>query len=183
MKDKLVFRIVMGISIFVLVAVVILNKKILPVPEVIPDFVYKLPKLNAFINGTCTLLLLLSLYMIKQKNIAVHKKLNIIAFVLSSLFLVSYITYHWMAQETAYPVDGPARTTYLMILISHIILAAVVLPLILLSFYYGLKIQQPGGGSYIVKHRKITRWSYPIWLYVTITGVVVYVMISPFYTH
>lgn len=183
MSDKAVFRVVMGISIFVFVAVVILNKKILPVPEVIPDFVYKLPKLNAMINGTCTLLLLLSLYMIKQKNIVVHKKLNIFAFVLSSLFLVSYITYHWMAQETAYPADAPARSVYLMILISHIILAALVLPLILLSFYYGLKAQSEGGVEYIKKHRKLTRWSYPIWLYVTITGVVVYVMISPFYAH
>lgn len=183
MSDKSVFRIIMGLSIFVFVAVVILNRKILPVPEVIPDFVYKLPKLNAFLNGTCTLLLLLSLYMIKQKNIVVHKKLNILAFVLSSLFLVSYITYHWMAQETVYPADSPMRTTYLIILISHIILAAVVLPLILLSFYYGLKSQNEGGVEYIKKHRRLTRWSYPIWLYVTITGVVVYVMISPFYTH
>lgn len=183
MSDKAVFRIVMGISIFVFVAVVILNKKILPVPEVIPDFVYKLPKLNAMLNGTCTLLLLLSLYMIKQKNIAVHKKLNILAFVLSSVFLVSYITYHWMAQETTYPVDAPARSVYFMILISHIILAALVLPLILLSFYYGLKSQGEGGVVYIKKHRKLTRWSYPIWLYVTITGVVVYIMISPYYAH
>lgn len=183
MSDKSVFRIIMGISIFVFVAVVILNRKILPVPEVIPDFVYKLPKLNAFLNGTCTLLLLLSLYMIKQKNIAVHKKLNILAFILSSLFLVSYIIYHWMAEHTEYPLDAPARTTYHIILISHIILAAVVLPLILLSFYYGLKSQSEGGVEFIKKHRRLTRWSYPIWLYVTITGVVVYIMISPFYTH
>jgi putative membrane protein len=75
----------MGVSIFVFVAVVILNKKILPVPETIPSFVYSLPKLNAFINGTCSLLLLLSLYMIKQKNIEAHKKINIITFILSSL--------------------------------------------------------------------------------------------------
>lgn len=183
MSDKAVFRLVMGVSIFVFVAVVILNRKILPVPEVIPDFVYKLPKLNAFINGTCSLLLLLSLYMIKQNNIPVHKKLNIIAFILSSLFLVSYITYHWMAQETSYPVDAPGRSTYLVILISHIVLAALVLPLILLSFYYGLKSQQEGGVHYIKKHKRLTRWSYPVWLYVTVTGVVVYVMISPFYAH
>ena len=183
MNDKSVFRIIMGISIFVFVAVIILNRKILPIPEVIPDFVYKLPKLNAFINGTCSLLLLLSLYMIKQRNIATHKKLNILAFVLSSVFLLSYITYHWMAEKTEYPADSPLRTTYLIILISHIILAALVLPLVLLSFYYGLKTQQAGGEAYVAKHRKITRWSYPIWLYVTITGVVVYVMISPFYTH
>ncbi|MCX6296957.1 MAG: DUF420 domain-containing protein [Bacteroidetes bacterium] len=183
MKDKLVFRIIMVVSIIVFIAVIILNKKILPVPEVIPDFVYKLPKLNAMLNGTCALLLLLSLYMIRQGNIAMHKKLNIIAFVLSAVFLVSYITYHWMAQETIYPKELSSRTTYLIILISHIILAALVLPLVLLSFYYGLRTQQADGDLYIKKHRKITRLSFPIWLYVTITGVVVYLMISPFYTH
>src|ERR1043166_5630417 len=171
MNDKSVFRLVMGVSVFVFIAVIILNKKILPVPEVIPDFVYKLPKLNAFINGTCSLLLLLSLYQIRQRNIAVHKKLNIITFILSSLFLVSYITYHWLAQETRYPADSPLRSTYLIILVSHIILAALVLPLVLLSFWYGLKTQQPGGEAYVAKHRRIVRWSFPIWLYVTITGV------------
>jgi len=181
MSDKLVFRIVMGVSIFVFIAVIILNKKILPVPEVIPDFVFKLPKLNAMINGTCSLLLLLSLYMIKQKNIAVHKKLNIITFCLSAVFLVSYITYHWLAQETMFPAGNSLRPVYLVILISHIVLAGLVLPLILLSFYYGLKIQQADAAIYIQKHKKLTRWSFPIWLYVTITGVVVYLMISPYY--
>ncbi len=181
MSDKLVFRIVMGVSIFVFIAVIILNKKILPVPEVIPDFVFKLPKLNAMINGTCSLLLLLSLYMIKQKNIALHKKLNIITFCLSAVFLVSYITFHWLAQETMFPAGNSLRPVYLVILISHIVLAGLVLPLILLSFYYGLKIQQADSAMYIQKHKKLTRWSFPIWLYVTITGVVVYLMISPYY--
>lgn len=180
MNDKSIFRLVMAISIVVFVAVIILNKKILPVPETIPAFVFKLPKLNAFINGTCSLLLLLSLYFIKQKNIQIHKKLNIITFILSSVFLLSYITYHWMAQETSYP-EGPLRTPYLVILISHIVLAALVLPLILLSFYFGLKSQLPDGQIYLAKHRKLVRWAFPIWLYVTITGVVVYVMISPYY--
>ncbi len=174
MSDKFVFRLVMAVSVVVLVAVVILNKKILPVPETIPAFVYKLPKLNAFINGTCSILLLLSLYFIKQKNIAVHKKINIITFCLSSVFLLSYITYHWMAHETTFPLDNPLRPLYLTILISHIILAAVVLPLILLSFHKGLQMQ-------VEKHKKLVRWSFPIWLYVTITGVVVYLMISPYY--
>lgn len=181
MNDKVVFRVVMAVSVVVFVAVIILNKKILPVPEVIPDFVFKLPKLNAMLNGTCSLLLLLSLYMIREKNIAMHKKLNIIAFCLSAVFLLSYITYHWLAKEATFPSDNPLRTPYLIILISHIILAALVLPLILLSFYYGLKSQQPDGLVYLLKHRKLTRWSFPIWLYVTITGVVVYLMISPYY--
>jgi putative membrane protein len=182
MNDKSVFRLVMVISVVVFVAVIILNRKILPVPEVIPSFVYKLPKLNAFINGTCSLLLLLSLYFIRQKNIPLHRKLNIITFCLSSIFLISYITYHWMAEETIFPKENPLRSSYLVILISHIILAASVLPLILLSFYYGLKSQEPGGEAYVERHKKLTRWSFPIWLYVTITGVVVYLMISPFYT-
>ena len=174
MNDKVTFRIVLGISIFVFIAVIILNRKILPVPAVIPDFVYQLPKLNAFINGTCSILLLISLYFIKRKNIEAHKKVNITAFVLSSLFLISYITYHWMAKETSFPHDNPMRTVYLTILISHIILAALVLPMVLMSFYYGLQMD-------VVKHRKLVRFAYPIWLYVTVTGVVVYLMISPYY--
>lgn len=175
-NDKLVFRIVMALSLVVFVAVIILNKKILPVPEVIPSFVYKLPKLNAMINGTCSLLLLLSLYFIKQKNIELHKKLNIITFCLSSVFLLSYITYHWMAEETTFPADNSLRPLYLTILISHIVLAALVLPLILLSFQKGLQ-------NNVEKHRKLVRFAFPIWLYVTVTGVVVYLMISPYYVH
>ncbi len=175
-NDKLVFRIVMALSLVVFVAVIILNKKILPVPEVIPSFVYKLPKLNALINGTCSLLLLLSLYFIKQKNIELHKKLNIITFCLSAVFLLSYITYHWMAEETKFPADNSLRPLYLTILISHIVLAALVLPLILLSFQKGLQ-------NNVEKHRKLVRFAFPIWLYVTVTGVVVYLMISPYYVH
>lgn len=176
MSEKLIFRIVLGISIFVLLAVIILNKKILPVPAEIPLFVYKLPTLNAFLNGTCSILLLCSLYFIKNKNIEMHKKLNITAFVFSAIFLVSYITYHWMAKETSYPTDNPMRPVYLTILITHIILAAIVLPMILMAFWYGLKMQ-------VEKHKKLVRFAYPIWLYVTVTGVVVYLMISPYYQH
>jgi putative membrane protein len=175
-NDKLVFRIVMALSIVVFVAVIVLNKKILPVPEVIPSFVYKLPKLNAMLNGTCSLFLLLSLYFIKQKNIEMHKKLNIITFCLSAVFLLSYITYHWMAQETTFPADNSLRPVYLTILISHIILAALVLPLILLSFHKGFQNQ-------VEKHKKLVRFAFPIWLYVTVTGVVVYLMISPYYLY
>ena len=174
MSDKAVFRLVTAISIFVFVVVVILNQKVLPRPEVMPSFVTLLPTLNAIINGTCAVLLLLSLWAIKKKNIALHKKINLTAFVLSSLFLVSYIMYHWMALETTFPKDNPLRPVYLFILLTHIVLAAIVLPLVLISFYFGLKNE-------VVKHRKIVRFSYPIWLYVTITGVVVYLMIKPYY--
>lgn len=173
-QDKLVFNVVMILSAVVLIAVIILNQKILPRPSVLPTWATLLPKLNAFINGTCSILLLVSLYFIKQKNIKAHKAVNLTAFVLSALFLISYITYHWVANETSFPADNPNRTLYLAILISHIILAASVLPLILLSFYWGLQMN-------VEKHKKLVRFTYPIWLYVTVTGVIVYAMISPYY--
>jgi len=140
------------------------------------------------LNGTCSILLLLSLFFIKQKNIAMHKRINITAFVLSSLFLVSYILFHYLAPETKYGdlngdhilssaekmAAGNLRFVYYVILISHIILAAIVLPLVLFSFNFGLQNQ-------ILKHKKIVRWTWPIWFYVTVTGVIVYILISPYY--
>ena len=173
-QDRLVFNLITIVSIVVFIAVIVLNQKVLPRQEIMPSWVMYLPKLNALINATCTVLLLLSLYFIKQKNIAAHKAINLTAFGLSSLFLVSYILYHWMANETTFPEDNSMRGLYLTILISHIILAALVLPLVLLAFYYGLQMN-------VEKHRKIVRFTYPIWLYVTTTGVIVYAMISPYY--
>jgi putative membrane protein len=174
-NDKLFFRIVMTLSIVVLAAVVILNRKVLPRPEVVPSFAYFLPKLNAFINATCSILLLLSLYFIKQKNIYAHKTVNITTFVLSSIFLVSYVLFHFFVDNTTYPNDSPWRPYYLVILTSHIILAALVLPLVLMSFYHGLHMN-------VEKHKRLVRFTFPIWLYVTVTGVIVYLMISPYYS-
>lgn len=174
MNEKQTFRIVAAISILVLGAVILLNRKVLPVPDPIPSFVYSLPALNAMLNGSCTLLLLASFAAVRKRNIELHKKINLTTFFLSSLFLLSYICYHWMAEETRFPTENPLRPLYLGILISHIILAAVVLPMILMSFYYGLKMET-------AKHRKLVRFTFPIWLYVTASGVVVYLMISPFY--
>lgn len=173
-NEKAVFRFVLSLSIIVFILVVILDSKVLPRPAQMPEFAKFLPTLNALLNGTCTVLLVASFRAIKKKDIATHRKLNLITFVLSTLFLLSYVTYHWMADDTKFPADNPLRPIYLTILISHIILAAVVLPLVLISFWYGLTNQ-------VAKHRKITRWSFPIWLYVTTTGVIVYLMISPYY--
>lgn len=175
MNDKLIFRLVTFISIFVFAVVVILNRKLIPVTIPTPAFVYFLPKLNAIINGTCSVLLLISLYQIKRKNIDAHKRLNILTFLLSSLFLVSYILFHYFVKETSFGGGGFIRIIYYVILITHIILAAAVLPLVLLSFNNGLKME-------VEKHRKLVRWTFPIWLYVTVTGVIVYLMISPYYT-
>jgi putative membrane protein len=188
MTDKFIFRFVIAISIIVLAVVIILDSKILPVPRVLPAFTPFLPKLNAIINGTCSVLLLLSLYFISKGNITMHKRINILTFCLSALFLMSYITFHWLSPDTKFgDLDGDGqlseiergavgnvRTIYLVILVSHIILAAGVLPLILLSFYRGLQMQ-------VEKHKKLVRWTFPIWLYVTVTGVIVYILVSPYY--
>ena len=173
-KEKFVFRIIVALSSVVFLLVLILDSKILPRPQPMPAFAKYLPLLNAIINGTCAVLLLLSLKAILAKNVQRHKKINILTFVLSTIFLLSYVTYHWLSEETKFQLDNPMRPWYLGILISHIILAAIVLPMILLSFWYGLSNQ-------VTKHRKLVRFTFPIWLYVTITGVVVYLMISPYY--
>ncbi|MBL7929559.1 MAG: DUF420 domain-containing protein [Bacteroidia bacterium] len=171
-NEKKIFRLILMVSVVVFAVVLFLSQ--LPKSETIPWFVPLLPKLNAVLNATCSLLLMSSFYLIKKKKIILHKKLNITAFILSSLFLVSYIIFHSYGIETKFPDDNPLRPFYLIILISHIILAAIVLPLVLLSFYFGLTMQ-------VKKHRAITRFSFPVWLYVTVSGVVVYLMISPYY--
>ena len=173
MSDKNVFRAIIALSGVVFLVVVVLYQ--LPKAESIPGWAQQLPRLNAFLNGTCASLLMGALFAIKKGHVALHKKLNIATFVLSSAFLVSYIIFHAYGVETTYPADAPARPFYLFILLTHIVLAAVVLPLVLVSFYFGLK-------GKIEQHRKLVRFSFPIWLYVTVTGVVVYLMISPHYS-
>lgn len=172
MTDKRFFILSIVVSIIVFSVVVVLN--VLPKQDFIPSFVGYLPLLNAFINGTCSILLLASLYFIRQKNILAHKRINITAFFLSSVFLVSYILYHYFSVEVKFPSANPLRPVYLVILLTHILCASLILPFILMSFYRGLNMQ-------VEKHKKIVRWTYPIWLYVTITGVIVYLMISPHY--
>ncbi len=189
MTDKFIFRFVAVVTVVVILVVVVLNRHIIPGPEVTPAFTPYLPMLNAFINGTCTVLLLISLFYIKKGNIAVHKRLNILTFCLSAIFLVSYILFHYLMQRDTIYGDingdgkvlgdeitryGTLRKIYLAILTPHIILAAGVLPLILLSFHRGLQMQ-------VEKHKKLVRWAFPIWLFVTVSGVVVYLMIKPFY--
>lgn len=189
-NDKTVFKLVLAVSALICVVVVVLNQKLIPVPDSFPSFIYKLPLLNAFLNGSCSVLLVASLLAIKKRNIELHKKLNLTAFLLSSLFLISYVTAHYFIPDTKFgdvdhngvldqielsAVSG-IRPIYLAILLSHIFLAVIVLPMILLSFYYALKDDR-------IKHKKITRFSYPIWLYVTVTGVVVYALISPYYNY
>lgn len=173
MSDKKVLNLVLVLSVVVFGVVVVLYN--LPRAETVPSFVKYLPTLNAVLNGTCFVLLVLSFRAIRNRHVNLHKRLNLTAFALSALFLVSYILFHSFGIETRYPADAPLRPVYLFILVTHIITAAIVLPLVLLSFYHGLKGNVP-------THRKVARFSFPIWLYVTLTGVIVYLMISPYYS-
>jgi len=170
--EKNALRLIYGISAAVFLAVVVLSS--LPKAAHMPDFVRYLPRFNATINALCSVLLVSSFICIKNGNVLAHKRLNITTFCLSSVFLLSYVTFHAFGVETRYPANHPWRPFYLAILISHIILAAAVLPLVLMSFYRALRGQIP-------EHRRLVRWTFPIWLYVTVSGVVVYLMISPYY--
>lgn len=172
MSDKKVFQVILALSIVVFAVVVVLYS--LPKQDVIPEWAKLLPTLNASLNGSCSILLLVSFWAIKNKRVTLHKQLNITAFVLSALFLVSYIVFHAFGVETKFPADNPLRPIYLFILLTHIILAAIVLPMVLTSFYFGLQ-------GKIDLHRKVSKFTFPVWLYVTVTGVVVYLMISPYY--
>lgn len=189
MKNEKQIKIIVSIlTIIVLLVVVILNRKIISPPSETPEFIHILPMVNALLNSATFILLLISLWAIKNKKVELHKQINLTAFVLSALFLVSYVTAHFFLPETIFgdvnhngilesdelqPIQT-VRKIYLFILISHIVLAAVVFPLILLSFYYGLNKQ-------FDKHRKIVKWSYPLWLYVSFTGPLVYIMLMPYY--
>ena len=171
-SDKGISRAIIIISAVVLLTVIALFN--LPEAKSIPAFVSWLPKLNAIINSLCSIILITSFIMIRKGKIIIHRNLNLAAFILSALFLVSYIIFHSFGIETKFPAENPLRPVYLIILLTHIVLAAIVLPLVLFAFYRGLNMQ-------VEKHRKIVRWAFPIWLYVTISGVVVYLMISPYY--
>jgi putative membrane protein len=136
--------------------------------------IYILPKLNALINSTVSILLIAGLYFILNKQIKAHKSCMIAAFTLSALFLVSYIIYHYNAPHTSFEGEGLIRQFYFFILISHIILAIFIVPLVLITLFRAWRED-------FEKHKRIARWTFPIWLYVSITGVAVYLMISPYY--
>ncbi|NQV52050.1 MAG: DUF420 domain-containing protein [Flavobacteriales bacterium] len=133
-----------------------------------------LPALNASINAVVGLLLILGVIFIKRGERRAHQITMTSAIVLSGLFLVSYVLYHTTHESTSYGGEGVIRYVYFFILLTHIVLAVVIVPLVLISFSRALSAR-------FDKHKKIARITFPLWLYVSITGVVVYLMISPFY--
>ncbi len=134
-----------------------------------------LPPVYASINAITGIVLITAFWAIKNKRIELHQKLMKFAIVLSALFLILYVLYHMTSNSTSYGGDGTVKYVYFFILISHILLSIIVIPFVLITFVRGLT-------NDIERHKKIARLTFPLWLYVTISGVVVYLMISPFYT-
>ncbi|MCS7003837.1 MAG: DUF420 domain-containing protein [Cytophagales bacterium] len=133
-----------------------------------------LPHLNGILNTATTVCLIIGYFFIRSKNEKAHKVMMMVAFVLSSVFLVSYVVYHYQAAPTKFGGEGIIRPIYYFLLITHITLAAIIVPLVLLAFYYALSRQIP-------KHKSIVKYTFPIWLYVAVSGVLVYLLISPYY--
>ena len=133
-----------------------------------------LPALNATLNGIAGCLLAAGYVLIRQKRIAAHRACMIAAFVASTLFLVSYLVYHAHVGSRPFPGQGTIRLVYFTILITHIILAAAIVPMALITLRRGLKLD-------VGRHRRIARWTWPMWMYVSVTGVVIYVMLYRLY--
>jgi len=140
----------------------------------IPIDLTLLPRLNAIFNAFTFVFLLSALFFIRRKNITMHRNFIFAAFSSTALFLISYLTYHGLAPSTSFGGEGILKSIYYFVLITHITLAPIVVALALFSLVWGLTNQ-------VRKHKKIARWTMPIWLYVSLTGVLVYILISPYY--
>jgi len=135
-----------------------------------PEWVSSLPAVNAALNFMSAVCLLAGYLRIRRREITAHKRFMIAATCFSALFLVSYITYHFFHGDTIFPGHGWVRTAYLVVLASHVLLSMVALPLIFARVYFGL-------GSQFRFHRKVARWTFPIWMYVSVTGVLVFLLL------
>jgi putative membrane protein len=173
-RDRVYVPIVWAVSVIVPVVVTILIY--MPKGQLAGWNLNFLPLMNACINSAVSVLLLLGYYFIRTGKQQQHKVTMLSAMALSVIFLLSYILYHYQAQETKFGGVGAIRYIYFFILLTHIVLATTIVPLALFTVYRSLS------GQY-ERHKKIARWTFPLWLYVSVTGVVVYLMISPYYSH
>ena len=135
-----------------------------------------LPPIYATINGLTAVCLVIAVAAIKRGNVKMHENLIKLCMVFSSLFLLMYVAYHMTSTSTSYGGEGAIKYVYFFILVTHIILSIVIIPFVLFTFVRGI------AGAY-ERHKKLARITYPMWLYVAVTGVIVYLMISPYYTH
>ena len=139
-----------------------------------PEYIPYLPHINAMLNAGSALLLLAGFRFIRLGRIDAHRNCQLAALSTSTLFLVSYLTYHFYHGATRFSGQGLVRPFYFVLLISHTILAVVIVPLIMITLYRAAR------GDF-VRHRKIARWTLPLWLYVSVTGVIVYLMLYHLY--
>lgn len=165
-------RIIWSFSVIVFLAVVVLNRVQVPSPDGFDVHVFA--RVNAVINSLVSLLLIAGLLSARAGRWTLHRGIMITAMALSVLFLVSYILHHLFAGDTSFGGEGAIRMIYYIILGTHIVLAAFSLPYILFTAYRGLSGCYP-------EHRKLARRVWPVWLYVSVSGVVVYMLISPYY--
>ena len=139
-----------------------------------PDLVAKLPAVNATLNGISAILLTTGYLLIRRGHVVLHKRCMLAALVSSALFLTSYVTYHLHTGSRPFAGQGAIRVIYFAILLTHVVLAAVIVPLALVTATRGLRSQ-------FDRHARIARWTLPLWLYVSVTGVVIYVMLYQLY--
>jgi putative membrane protein len=161
-----------GVSVFVLIAVVALRFMPQLGEDVMPFDIHMLPALHAVLNSLVAVTLIAAIWFIKNKNVNMHQRMIYVSMALSALFLVSYVVYHAITEPTKY--GGDLGIVYYPLLISHIILAAVILPFILFTFIRGYTQQ-------IEAHKRIAKWTFPLWLYVAVTGPICYLMLLPYY--
>jgi putative membrane protein len=171
-NDKLANWLIGIVSLVVFVVVVALGRIEWKVDLGFDPHVFA--RVNAVVNSLVAVLLMAGLIAIKQRKYVLHKQLMFAAMILSIVFLVSYICHHLFAGDTKFGGEGAIRYFYFIILISHIFLAAIILPFILFTAYRALVSEFP-------RHKKLAKITWPIWFYVAVTGVVVYFMISPYY--
>lgn len=172
-NDKKAYWLIGIFSVVVFVVVAVLGKVQYKVELGFDIHIFA--KINAVINTLVAISLVAALVAVKNRNYLLHKRLMIGALVLSIFFLVFYISHHLLAGETKFGGTGTIKLIYFIILITHIFLAAIILPFILLTAYRALT------GEY-ERHKKIARYTWPLWFYVAVTGPVVYFFISPYYT-
>lgn len=171
-NDRLANWLIGIFSVVVFVVVVVLGRVKLDIDMGFDIHIFALA--NAIINSIIAVLLVGALVAVKSKKYELHRKMMFGALILSIVFLLSYILHHLLAGDTKFGGEGAIRYFYYFILITHIILAALILPFILFTAYRGLTAEWP-------QHRKLAKITWPLWLYVAVTGPLVYIMISPYY--